>query len=547
MERMKAHAIAPGTDGQVLTTTGGRAAWGFVPGSEPELPEGGTEGQVLTIGAGGTLAWADPADTGSGVPAVGPNGQVLTVVNGAPAWADAPDGLPNLGTDGQVLTIVDGVVVWADPQGTGIPGTPVVMGSSSNAVADGPYTCPLPVGITADFDGLFVLAIHYDVAPIWSAMVDGIVSSGGGNPAQWEPWAWAGQPGGPGVMIVAGPPREVVSVDTGGGAAQVFLAAVAGATVVRGDPGREVVVTEVTSTAGWSTRNGDVIHDADAGVRAYASLDDPSPVSYLYAELDWDETVDLTDSRYVDIDWHAFEEPDSSLTAFADGVQLEFVRSGVSPLRSDYRRSTFRHPTGDVVEQLRFRCGPFGNGGPGYDLWVKRVARVASSHGRASTGPAGGISVDDPGIPALAGDLLLWVGGSQLDSPTSTTAVPDATVVQSRTQENYTGILWSATVTEGGYQQPHYDALGPSLETDVVAVAGIVLGGTAGSGGGGGGGASTLDQLDDVDTTTVAPADGDALVYDVADQKWKPGQVTGGGGGIPADADYVATFEAAML
>lgn len=49
------------------------------------------------------------------------------------------------------------------------------------------------------------------------------------------------------------------------------------------------------------------------------------------------------------------------------------------------------------------------------------------------------------------------------------------------------------------------------------------------TGGGGGGGA--LDDLSDVDTTTVAPTDGQGLVYDSADSTWKPGTIAGGGGG----------------
>ena len=39
-----------------------------------------------------------------------------------------------------------------------------------------------------------------------------------------------------------------------------------------------------------------------------------------------------------------------------------------------------------------------------------------------------------------------------------------------------------------------------------------------------------LDDLTDVDTTTAAPADGNALVYDSASGLWVPGAVGGGGG-----------------
>lgn len=43
--------------------------------------------------------------------------------------------------------------------------------------------------------------------------------------------------------------------------------------------------------------------------------------------------------------------------------------------------------------------------------------------------------------------------------------------------------------------------------------------------------ASTLDSLTDVDTSTTAPADKQALVFDKASNLWKPGSVASGGGG----------------
>jgi hypothetical protein len=42
---------------------------------------------------------------------------------------------------------------------------------------------------------------------------------------------------------------------------------------------------------------------------------------------------------------------------------------------------------------------------------------------------------------------------------------------------------------------------------------------------------SVLDDLTDVDTSTTPPADGQALVYNLAATKWKPGSVASGGGG----------------
>lgn len=45
-----------------------------------------------------------------------------------------------------------------------------------------------------------------------------------------------------------------------------------------------------------------------------------------------------------------------------------------------------------------------------------------------------------------------------------------------------------------------------------------------------GGGAANLDDLGDVDVSTVAPLNAQALVFNSADSLWKPGTVSGGGG-----------------
>jgi hypothetical protein len=55
------------------------------------------------------------------------------------------------------------------------------------------------------------------------------------------------------------------------------------------------------------------------------------------------------------------------------------------------------------------------------------------------------------------------------------------------------------------------------------------------------GGASNLDGLTDVDTTTTAPTNGQVLKYDSATSLWKPGTVTGGGGGPTLVASYTHT------
>lgn len=53
--------------------------------------------------------------------------------------------------------------------------------------------------------------------------------------------------------------------------------------------------------------------------------------------------------------------------------------------------------------------------------------------------------------------------------------------------------------------------------------------------GGGGGGATTIDGLTDVDTSSVAPTDGQALVWSATDSEWQPGTVAGGGGATSLD------------
>ena len=47
-----------------------------------------------------------------------------------------------------------------------------------------------------------------------------------------------------------------------------------------------------------------------------------------------------------------------------------------------------------------------------------------------------------------------------------------------------------------------------------------------------GGSVASIDDIGDVDTTTVAPTDGQALVWDNTAQQWEPGTVSGGGGSV---------------
>jgi len=58
--------------------------------------------------------------------------------------------------------------------------------------------------------------------------------------------------------------------------------------------------------------------------------------------------------------------------------------------------------------------------------------------------------------------------------------------------------------------------------------------------------ATSIDALSDVDTTTSAPSNGQALVWSSASSKWLPGTVSGGGGGTLASRSAVAGTTASL-
>ena len=53
-------------------------------------------------------------------------------------------------------------------------------------------------------------------------------------------------------------------------------------------------------------------------------------------------------------------------------------------------------------------------------------------------------------------------------------------------------------------------------------------------------GATSVDALSDVDTTAVAPTNGQTLVWNAAQSKWLPGTISGGGGGGIEEGDAIA-------
>ena len=96
-----------GTEGQVLTKTSEGEAWSDIPDA---LPSGGNTGQVLTKTSDGEV-WSDIPDA---FPSGGTNGQVLTKTVDGEAWSDIPDAFPSGGTNGQVLTKTSEGEAWSD-------------------------------------------------------------------------------------------------------------------------------------------------------------------------------------------------------------------------------------------------------------------------------------------------------------------------------------------------------------------------------------------------------------------------------------------------
>ena len=96
-----------GTEGQVLTKTSEGEAWSDIPDA---FPAGGNTGQVLTKTSDGEV-WSDIPDA---FPSGGNTGQVLTKTSEGEAWSDIPDALPSGGTNGQVLTKTEDGGEWAD-------------------------------------------------------------------------------------------------------------------------------------------------------------------------------------------------------------------------------------------------------------------------------------------------------------------------------------------------------------------------------------------------------------------------------------------------
>ena len=96
-----------GTEGQVLTKTSNGEAWSDIPDA---FPSGGTNGQVLTKTSDGE-AWSDIPDA---FPSGGNTGQVLTKTSDGEVWSDIPDALPSGGNTGQVLTKTSEGEAWSD-------------------------------------------------------------------------------------------------------------------------------------------------------------------------------------------------------------------------------------------------------------------------------------------------------------------------------------------------------------------------------------------------------------------------------------------------
>lgn len=96
-----------GTEGQVLTKTSEGEAWSDIPDA---FPAGGNTGQVLTKTSDGEV-WSDIPDA---LPSGGTNGQVLTKTTDGEAWSNIPTELPQDGTTGQILKKGQNGAEWVD-------------------------------------------------------------------------------------------------------------------------------------------------------------------------------------------------------------------------------------------------------------------------------------------------------------------------------------------------------------------------------------------------------------------------------------------------
>lgn len=179
----------------------------------------------------------------------------------------------------------------------------------------------------------------------------------------------------------------------------------------------------------------------------------------------------------------------------------------------------------------------------GYPSWTDQ-----SSGGTVtSVDISGGTGIVSAGGP-ITGEGSITVGLS------NTTVVP-GTYRNANISVDSTGRIVAASTGEV-YAQAFVAAdpptsrpdLTPLQEGDLWVDSGTSLlyvfinsGWVAISGGGGGGGATSIDELSDVDTTTVAPLNGQALVWNASDGEWQPGNVAAGGGGGGSGAGIYVT------
>lgn len=157
--------------------------------------------------------------------------------------------------------------------------------------------------------------------------------------------------------------------------------------------------------------------------------------------------------------------------------------------------------------------------------------------------------VDDP-TPQLGGDLE--VNGYKIGSasgPVEFNSANGELVVRGGSSEGKLTLNCTANTHGVSIQSPPHSSGATYVLTlpENTGTSGQALT-TDGSGvltwetpAGGGGGA--IDDLSDVDTTTVAPTDGQALVWNEADQEWQPGAGSGGGGGGASAIDDLSDVD----
>jgi plastocyanin len=137
--------------------------------------------------------------------------------------------------------------------------------------------------------------------------------------------------------------------------------------------------------------------------------------------------------------------------------------------------------------------------------------------GRLSYYPVNGTNVDDLAQVSWGADTLSVTGAINVSAQKNFVRFHWDTLADLNSEANPT--TWHGMIAHvhatGRVYVAHSGAWTPlALQSDIV-----------------GGGSTSINDLSDVDTSTVAPTNGQALVWNSSVSNWRPGTVSGGGGG----------------